>query len=70
MSLPSPALVALGFFWALYGIVAAFALYRELLPAERELMAILGGAGVILVAITWVLLRRGRPRPSAEEDWR
>jgi len=69
MRLPSPALTALGFFWAVYGIVAAFALYQELLPVQRELLVILGGTGVILVAITWVLLRRGRSRPSANEDW-
>jgi hypothetical protein len=36
-----------------------------LLPVERELMMILGAAGVILVALTIAMLWRGRRQPSS-----
>ena len=58
MKRPSLALTTLIIFWAVYGVVAAFALYQALPPLNRELLLILGGTAVILVIATLALWRR------------
>lgn len=67
MKTPSAALTMLTFFWLIYGVVAAVALYRALPPVHLELLVLLGGIGAVLVAASFVLLRRQRSGLSASE---
>ena len=57
MKRPSAALTMLIFFWLVYGLVAAVALYRALPPLQLQLMALLGGLAAVLAAAGVVLLR-------------
>jgi hypothetical protein len=67
MKTPSPALTMLIFFWLIYGVVAAVALYRALPPVHLELLVLLGSIGAVLVAASFVLLRRQRSGLPANE---
>jgi hypothetical protein len=67
MKTPSPALTMLIFFWLIYGVVAAVALYRALPPVHLELLVLLGSIGAVLVAVSFVLLRRQRSGLPANE---
>jgi hypothetical protein len=67
MKTPSPALTMLILFWLIYGVVAAVALYRALPPVHLELLVLLGSIGAVLVAASFVLLRRQRSGLPANE---
>jgi hypothetical protein len=62
MKRPSPALTFIIIFWIVYSVVAAYALYRGLLPLNRELLLILCGAAIFPGAATFVFLRYARSR--------
>jgi hypothetical protein len=59
---PSPALTFIIVCWIVYSIVAAYALYQALLPLNRELLLILGGAAILPGAATFVFMRHARPK--------
>jgi hypothetical protein len=64
MKRPSSASTAVITFWVVYGVVAAWALNDALSPLKRELVLVLGGAGAILVVVTFALLFRARSSSS------
>jgi len=52
----STALTMLIFFWVIYGLVAAVALYQALPPVQLQLLVLLGGIAAVLAAASVVLL--------------
>lgn len=56
MKRPSAALTMLIFFWVIYGLVAAVALYQAMPPLHLQLLVLLGGIGAVLAAASVVLL--------------
>jgi putative effector of murein hydrolase len=67
MKRPSLPLTTLIIFWMGYGVVAAYALYQALPRLNRELLLILGGAGIVPVVATFTFLLYARSRHSIDD---
>ena len=67
MTRPSLPLTTLIIFWLVYGVAAAHALYQALPRLNRELLLILGGAGIFPAVATFTFLLYARSRHSIDD---
>lgn len=68
MKRPSAALTMLIFFWLIYGLVAAVALYQAMPPLQLQLLILLGGIAAVLAAASVVLLWHASDGTTGDEQ--